>query len=140
MRLITLQPDNSFLLEGEEIQFRDIMNFKFRVHRGNGDIEIYENREDMPPPVIAFDLDSYKQQVNEAHNALFRKLYTERNYLSIGEIPLWFADPDFGEEAVGLSHWWFDTCNLVSNYLDSVTEETAQPVEQFIQSLPSFTV
>ncbi len=115
---------------------------KVQLVKGD-DVLVFDSLEERQSYIdiqIVFDLDGYKQQVNDAHNALFRKLYTERNYLSIGEIPLWFADPDFGEEAVGLSHWWIDTCNLVSNYLDSVTEETAQPVEQFIQSLPPFTV
>lgn len=80
--------------------------------------------------------ESYSDRVNEAHNALFRSLYQERNYLSIGEISLWVDDAEFGVEAKALRNWWNETCKEVANYLNDVTEETALPVEEFIETLP----
>lgn len=87
---------------------------------------------------VVWDKDSYCQQINEAHNALFKSLYTERDYLSEGEIPIWQNDEDFSEESLGLQNWWRSTCKIVKSYLSTVTEETAQPIETFINSLPKF--
>lgn len=80
--------------------------------------------------------EAHAQQINEAHNALFTQLYTERNYLSIGEIPLWVSDTEFGTEAQALITWWVDTCKIVADYLEAVTEETSVSVETFINQLP----
>lgn len=86
---------------------------------------------DMPKP---FDLDGYKQEVNESHNLLFQSLYLSKNYLSIGEISLWLDNEEFGTEAKLLSDWWILTCGLVAEYLDGVTEQTI--IENFIDTLP----
>lgn len=84
-------------------------------------------------PVI-WDKETYMQQLNESHNLLFQSLYISKNYLSIGEIPLWFHNEEFGTEAKSLSDWWILTCGLVSEYLDGVTEQTI--IENFIDTLP----
>lgn len=83
-----------------------------------------------------WDKYEYCIAVNEAHNALFQQLYTERDYLTIGEIPIWQNDAEYGSESIALQNWWANTCKLVSAYLETVTEETAQPIETFINSLP----
>ena len=129
--------ESTFLINGTEHSLFEVLQNSYRRHLSNGDIEIYEKREDIPEPVASFDLDSYKQQVNEAHNALFRSMYLSKDYLSVGEIPIWFSDIEFGGEAVALSNWWIETCKLVSTYLETVTEETALPVDEFINSLPT---
>lgn len=97
--------------------------------------EFYEFITALP---FVWDKDSYCQQVNEAHNDLFRSLYTERDYLSEGEIPIWQNDEDFSEESLALQQWWIETCKIVKAHLSTVTEETAQPIETFINSLPKF--
>jgi hypothetical protein len=89
-------------------------------------------------PVAEWDKEAYCQEINEAHNSLFTQLYTERNYLTIGEVPIWEADDEFGAESLALQQWWIDTCKAVAAYLESVTEQTAQPIETFINSLPKF--
>ena len=98
---------------------------------GIGEIQVIDD-------VQVWDKEWYCQQVNEVHNALFKDIYTERNYLAIGEIPIWQNDAEFREESKALQQWWIDTCKEVASYLESVTEETAQPIETFINSLPKF--
>lgn len=112
-----------------------------RLFNGNHVIEFdtEQEKEDYFATIpVIWNKEAYIQQVNEAHNALFRSLYQERNYLSIGEISLWVDDAEFGVEAKALRNWWNETCKEVANYLDDVTEESALTVEEFIQTLPTF--
>lgn len=99
--------------------------------RGIGEVQVIDDT-----PV--WDKAAYCDDVNSAHNDLFQQLYTERDYLTIGEIPIWQNDEDFGAESLALQLWWVNTCKIVSAYLETVTEETAQPIETFINSLPKF--
>lgn len=85
-------------------------------------------------PVI-WDINSYCEEVNEAHNQLFKELYTERNYLNIGEISLWLNDKEYGTEAQELITWWKTTCKEVEEYLNNITKETALPIQDFINKL-----
>lgn len=87
-----------------------------------------------PSPV--WDKEAYSNEVNADHNALFRKLYEERNYLTIGEITMWVNDNEFGAEAEALIGWWRVTCKAVAQYLETVTEETI--INNFIETLPTF--
>lgn len=80
--------------------------------------------------------EAYCNEINTAHNELFTQLYTERDYLSIGEISLWLSDETYGQEATDLINWWRLTCNLVSAYLEAVTEETQ--INDFLTTLPPF--
>lgn len=81
---------------------------------------------------------AYCDAVNEAHNALFESRYRQRDYLAIGEIPIWENDEEFGAESLALQQWWVVTCKTVAAYLDEVTEQTALPVADFIALLPPF--
>lgn len=132
---ILIDTDNGLDINGLPVNLKG----KPRLINGNL-IQVFNTVEErdlfvsnMPNP---FDLDDYKQQVNEAHNALFRSLYNQYNYLSIGELSLWVNDAQYGTEATMLRDWWIETCKLVSTYLESVTEETALPIEDFIETLP----
>lgn len=95
---------------------------------GIGEIQVIEN--------TLWNKEAYAEKLNTAHNELFRQLYTERNYLSMGEIPIWGNDEDYSEESLALQEWWRVTCKLVENHLSEVTEE--RPIENFINSLPKF--
>lgn len=88
--------------------------------------------------VSFWDKEEYSQQINEAHNELFRQLCTERDYLTIGEIPIWELSHKYQDESLALQQWWIDTCELVEDYLATVTEHTALPIKDFINSLPKF--
>ena len=116
----------------------------YAIHSNDTYFYFFETKEEQQDYLAAipvfWDKEAYCQTVNDSHNALFRSLYQERNYLSIGEISLWVDDAEFGAEAKALRNWWNETCKVVSAYLDNVTEETAQPVDEFIQTLPAFQV
>lgn len=85
-------------------------------------------------PAPVWDKEAYANEVNADHNALFQKLYEERNYITIGEIPIWENDAEFGDESLALQNWWIDTCKIVENYLSTVTEATI--IDNFIDTLP----
>lgn len=114
----------------------------FGSHSVAGAVSYFESREEATQFYASlqsgWDKGAYCAKVNEAHNLLFSQLYSERDYLTIGEIPLWEKDEEFAAESLALQQWWIDTCKIVANYLASVTEETAQPIETFINSLPKF--
>lgn len=132
-------PDDNYLVGTETMSYNAVvMTYFFRIHLANGDIAIYESRDEMPTVAPSFDIDEYSERINEAHNLLFRTLYTQRDYLSTGEIAMWFGDSEFGAEATALCAWWNSTCKIVAEYLASLTEETALPVNEFIDSLPVF--
>lgn len=78
--------------------------------------------------------EAYCNEINTAHNELFTQLYTERDYLTIGEISLWLSDETYGQEATGLINWWRITCEIVKEYLNNVTEETQ--ITDFLNTLP----
>lgn len=78
--------------------------------------------------------EAYCDEINEAHNELFTQLYSERDYLTIGEIALWLSDETYGQEATDLINWWRLTCGIVKEYLTNVTEETQ--ITDFLNTLP----
>ncbi len=90
--------------------------------------------DSLPKP--SWNKDAYCNELNEAHNAIFRKLYTERNYLSIGELSIYLSDKEYGIEASELVNWWKYTCKLVAAHCEEVVEETAN-LDKFIDSLPA---
>lgn len=136
MKLAIKISEGVYTIDGNEFAAVYVNNFKYRIHLPNGDVEIYEAAEDIPVVVYGWDIDEYKLRVNDAHNALFRRMYNERNYLSIGELTLWLNDVKYGDEALMLRNWWLQTCKTVEEYLSNVDEETAISIEEFIQSLP----
>ena len=85
---------------------------------------------------IIWDKQTYCNEVNNQHNELFKTMYQQRNYIDIGEIQMWVEDVEYGQEAASLINWWILTCKIVDDYLNVVTEQTAQPINLFISSLP----
>lgn len=88
----------------------------------------------------AWDKEEYCKQINEAHNALFESMYKALKYIDMAEIPLWLDDSEFATESAALKIWWQQTYRTVNNYCDSVTEQTALSIEDFIASLPALQV
>lgn len=100
-----------------------------------------EEKETYLNALIGWSKEAYSEQLNNAHKALFKKYYyddlpPEERYESVGEISLWLDDEDYSAEAQTLSNWWRTTCKQVIDYLKDVTEETAVPINQYIESLP----
>jgi len=118
----------------------------------NGEkIQVFESIDDrdeyisnMPKP---FYLDDYKQQVNDAHTQLYNNLWLSLGYMSEAEITTWSntlkkdaLSVAWKAEAKAVLSWFCETTIIVYKYLDDVTEQTAQPVETFLQTLPAFQV
>jgi hypothetical protein len=96
-------------------------------------------------PTPVWDKESHCREVSEAHTELLRSIYTERGYLWYSEVESWKNTDQTDElslswkaEATSIVSWYQSTCIILYGYMDSVTEETAQPVETFINSLPKF--
>lgn len=125
---------NEFTLQG-----------KFALVCGPGVMifDTYDDREEyILSRIPTWDKDTYSEQLNAAHKSLFRKYYyddlpQDERYESIGEITLWLNDVDYGGEATKLKVWWINTCKQIINYLGTVTEETAIPIENYLNSLPN---
>lgn len=103
-------------------------------------LEFLHNSEFLQPEIVetVWSLEAWKAETNQLHNELFERMYQNLDYLSIGEIPLWFNHEDYGLEAASLKNWWQLTCALI----EDVTEETAQQIapQDFINQLPIFNV
>lgn len=92
--------------------------------------------------------ETYTQQINDAHNFMYELLWKERDYKDENEITI-YADLvvdettterqlEWKQEATSLKNYYLSTVDIIYNYFDIVTEETAIPVEEFIQKLPIF--
>lgn len=92
--------------------------------------------EPIVPEQSVWNKEIYSKELNEAHNTLFTQYYLSRDYVNIGEIVIWLDDDVYGEEATKLINWWKITSKDLLYYLDTVTEETAIPIQDYINSLP----
>lgn len=87
---------------------------------------------------VMWSKEAHCAEINSSHNAKFRELFTERNYITMSEILMWVDDAEFGAEAQALIAWWVNTCKLVAEYCDNVTEQTVN--ENFIDELPQLQI
>lgn len=92
--------------------------------------------EEIEISLSTWSKENYSKELNEAHNTLFTQYYLSRDYVNIGEIVIWLDDDVYGEEATKLINWWKITSKDLLDYLKIVTEETAIPIEDYINSLP----
>lgn len=92
--------------------------------------------EEIEISLSTWSKENYSKELNEAHNTLFTQYYLSRDYVNIGEIVIWLDDDVYGEEATKLINWWEITSKDLLDYLKIVTEETAIPIEDYINSLP----
>jgi hypothetical protein len=83
--------------------------------------------------------DDYVQKVSSMHDELFKSYYETYGYEGKDEIPLWFDNLKYGEEAKALSDWYCSTWETLENHFEIVTENTAD-AEQIIKSLPPFQI
>lgn len=132
-------------------KFDDIPGDKLHLPRVNNGVEIivFETIEQHNAYLEALKVwskENYCNELNEAHTQLFRNIYTERGYISYAEVESWANTQRVDErslewkaEAQSIIDWYQSTCISLYDYMDIVTEETAEPVEEFIAGLPSFT-
>lgn len=117
---------------------------RFSLIKGN-EVIIFDTKEEKENYIntltnTQWNKEIYSEELNKAHKELYKKYYydslpPEERYESIGEIVTWLEDEDYGLEATNLLNWWRTTCKQVIDYLSTVTEETALPINQFIESL-----
>ncbi len=86
---------------------------------------------------VVWTKDQYIEEVSHLHDELFKSYYEAYGYKSVEEIPLWFDNLKYGDEAKALSDWYCSTWEILENHFDVVTENTAN-ANQIIESLPIF--
>jgi len=86
---------------------------------------------------VVWGKDEYIQAVSHLHEELFKSYYEAYGYKNVEEIPLWFDNLKYGDEAKALSDWYCSTWESLENHFEVVTEQTAD-AEQIIKSLPIF--
>lgn len=111
----------------------------FHTQYGIGEIEAID---DIP----VWDKSAHCAAIEAAVDEMVAAKLSELNYTnfkgepSVGDVAAGVADNDakWHLEAVEVNKWYSSVYSQMYNYLESVTEETAQPIETFINSLPKF--
>ena len=76
--------------------------------------------------------------INDLHTQLFNDVLISYNYLSMGELLFWQSNPlsEYYQESKLILNWFVDTYKLITEYANTVTEETKIDPQEFINSLP----
>ena len=76
--------------------------------------------------------------INEIHTQIFNDILISNNYIGMGELLFWQSDPlsDYYKEAKTILNWFVNTYKLITEYANTVTEETKIDPQEFINSLP----
>ena len=76
--------------------------------------------------------------INDLHTQLFNDVLISNNYISMGELLFWQSSPllEYHQEAKLILNWFVDTYKLITEYANTVTEETKIDPQEFIDSLP----
>ena len=76
--------------------------------------------------------------INEIHTQIFNDILISNNYISMGELLFWKSSPlsEYHKEAEAILDWFVDTYKLITEYANTVTEETKIDPQEFINSLP----
>lgn len=124
----------------------------YAIHSDNAYFYFFETKEQQQDYLATvysvWDKKIYVQQVNEAHTVLYISMWQERDYKDENEINLYAnlvidentteRQLEWKQEAISLRDYYLSTVDILYNYFDTVTEETAIPVDEFIQKLPIF--
>lgn len=105
--------------------------------------EIYYNPSQFvtqEEPVIQFDLNIHKENIESAIDELISNTLNEYWYQSKGDIAINILDEEsiWQQEAIQLSKWINSIYLILRNYLDSVTEENHVDIQLFIDDLVKF--
>ena len=81
--------------------------------------------------------DAHIAEINQAHDKLVKSVLNQYNYSDMAELMLWAAQPEseYHAEANSIIEWYQTTCLEIENYANTVTENTALSVKDFINSL-----
>jgi len=79
-------------------------------------------------------------EINQLHDELFKSILSANNYIDMAELGIWAQQPDslFRNEAIAIKAWYINTYEIICNYEETVTEQTAIEPTDFINSLPKY--
>lgn len=76
--------------------------------------------------------------LNSLHTQLFNEILIYYNYLSMGELLFWQSNSlsEYYEESKAILEWYVKTYKLITEYANTVTEESKIDPQEFVESLP----
>ncbi len=79
-------------------------------------------------------------EINQLHDELFNSILSDNGYIDMAELGLWSQQTDslFRNEAIAIKAWYINTYEIICNYEETVTEQTAIEPTDFINSLPKY--
>lgn len=100
---------------------------------GIGEIQIIDIK-----PV--WDKEAHCQEIEAAVDALIFGKLNELWYASLGDVAATALNTKarWNEEAIAVNEWQAKCYESLEDYKEEVTEQIAQPIETFINSLPQF--
>ena len=107
-----------------------------RLINGNSDTEI--SIADANALLNTWNKERYIGIINEIHTQIFIDILISHNYISMGELLFFLFDPlsEYYKEAKAILNWFVTTYKLITEYANTVTEETKIDPQEFISSLP----
>ena len=104
----------------------------------DGDSETQISIADANALLNVWDKERHIAVINDLHTQLFNDVLISYNYLSMGELLFWQSNPlsEYYQESKLILNWFVDTYKLITEYANTVTEETKIDPQEFINSLP----
>ena len=86
---------------------------------------------------VVWSKEQHLAEINAAHEAEYKRRLEAANYVNGWEVVACASDPDneYNEEAKSLLAYWFDGWNAIETYAATVTEQTAQDPQTFVNAL-----
>ena len=104
----------------------------------DGDSETQISIADANALLSAWNKERHVGIINEIHTQILNDILISNNYISMGELLFWQSSPllEYHQEAKLILNWFVDTYKLITEYANTVTEETKIDPQEFINSLP----
>ena len=104
----------------------------------DGDSDTQISVADANALLNVWDKERHIAVINDLHTQLFNDVLISYNYLSMGELLFWQSNPlsEYYQESKLILNWFVDTYKLITEYANTVTEETKIDPQEFIDSLP----
>lgn len=84
--------------------------------------------------------ETHVSEINAMHDELVKSILSQYNYSDMAELMFWASQPEsiYHAEANSIVEWYRITCLEIENYANTVTENTALYVQDFINSLTQY--
>ena len=112
-----------------------------RLIDGNGERLVAQSEYDLiMAGKYVWSKETHLAEINQLHDELFKSILSANNYIDMAELGIWAQQPDslFRNEATAIKAWYINTCEIICNYEETVTEQTAIEPTDFINSLPKY--